>query len=90
MLNVDIGGGMPNERKKKVVQTELELGDYESLLSLAKSKNMTIKEATREALRSWYASATDLTKDPLFKLKPVQFKVKVRSSEIEAFLYKRK
>ena len=77
-------------KKKKVVQTELEPEDYETLLSLAKSKSMTIKEAMREALRSWTAQATDLTKDPLFKLKPVEFKIKVRSDEIEAFLYKKR
>ncbi len=75
--------------KRKVVQTELEPGDYETLLSLAKSKNMTIKEATREALRLWSVSVSDLSKDPLFKLEPVKFKVKVKSDEIEAFLYKR-
>ncbi len=82
--------GMTDERKKKEVQTELEAGDYETLLSLARRKNMTIKEAAREALRSWAASTIDLTEDPLFKLKPVEFKVKVRSNEIEAFLYKKR
>ena len=76
--------------KKKVVQTELEPGDYETLLSLAKSKNMTIKEAARQALRWWSASVIDLTEDPLFRLKPIEFKVKIRSDEIEAFLYRRK
>jgi hypothetical protein len=76
--------------KKKVVQTELELSDYETLLSVARSRSMTLKEAAKEALRSWTASSTDLNKDPLFRLKPVKFKVKVRSDEIEAFLYKRK
>ena len=76
--------------KKKVVQTELEPGDYETLLSLAKGKNMTIKEATREALRLWSASVSDLSEDPLFKLKPVEFKVRVKSDEIEDFLYKRR
>ncbi len=75
---------------KKVVQTELEQGDYETLLNLAKSRNMTIKEAAREALRWWSASMADLTNDPLFKLKPVEFKVKVRSDQIETFLYKRR
>jgi hypothetical protein len=78
------------QAKMKVVQTELEPSDYEILLSLAKSKNMTIKEATREALRLWSASVSDLSEDPLFKLKPVEFKVKIKSDEIEAFLYKRK
>jgi hypothetical protein len=80
---------MPGQ-KKKVVQTELEPEDYETFLNLAKRKNLTIKEATREAVRSWTASTSDLTEDPLFRLKPVEFKVKVRSDEIEAFLYKRK
>ncbi len=47
---------------------------------------MTIKEATREALRSWTASTADLTEHPLFKLKPVEF----RADEIETFMYKRK
>ena len=75
---------------KKVVQTELDTSDYETLVSLAKRKNMTIKEAAKEALRAWTASSTDLTEDPLFKLKPVEFKVKVKSNEIEAFLYKRR
>jgi len=76
--------------KKKVVQTELDPSDYETLLGIARSKNMTIKEATREALRWWSASVADLSKDSLFKLRPVEFKVKVRSDEIEAFLYKRR
>jgi len=76
--------------KMKVVRTELEAGDYETLLSLAKSKKMTIKEAAREALRLWTSSLSDVSQDPLFKLRPVEFKVKVRSDEIEAFLYKRK
>ena len=77
-------------QRKKVVQTELEADDYETLQSLAKRKNMTIKEAAREALRMWSASTVDLAEDPLFKLKPVEFKLRVRSDEIETFLYKRK
>lgn len=85
-----IADAVSSKKKKKVVQTELELDDYETLLSLAKSKRMTIKEATREALRSWTAEATDLANDPLFRLKPVEFKIKVRSDEIEAFLYKKR
>jgi hypothetical protein len=77
-----------SQEKRKVVQTKLEPSDYEALLSLAKSKNMTIQEAAREALRTWVASVADLSEDPLFTLKPVEFKVKVRSDEIEPFLYK--
>jgi hypothetical protein len=76
--------------RRKVVQTELDQNDYETLQSLARSKGITIKDAAREALRWWSASQTDLTKDPLFTLKPVQFRTKVRADEIEAFLYKAK
>jgi len=75
------------DSKKKVVQTELDTSDYEVLLDVAKKRNMTIKEAVREALRSWNASNSDLSDDPLFRLKPVPFKIKVRSDEIETFLY---
>ena len=77
-------------KTKKVVQTELERSAYEELAKVAASKNLTIKEAAREALRWWSASNSDLGEDPLFKLKPGEFKLKVNSDEIEAFLYKRK
>jgi len=75
------------QSKKKVVQTELEASDYEVLQSVARKKNITIKEAVREALRSWNASNSDLSKDSLFQLKPVPFKVKIPASDIESFLY---
>lgn len=78
-----------SDSKKKVVQTELELSDYESLARVAKSKSMTIKEAAKEALRSWAVSSVDLNNDPLFRLKPVKFKIKLKSDQIEAFLYKK-
>jgi hypothetical protein len=77
-------------RTKKVVQTELEHDDYEELARVATSKKMTIKEAARDALRWWTVSNSDLNEDPLFKLKPVEFKLKAGSDEIETFLYKRK
>jgi hypothetical protein len=77
-------------RTKKVVQTEPEHDDYEELARVATSKKMTIKEAARDALRWWTVSNSDLNEDPLFKLKPVEFKLKVGSDEIETFLYKRK
>ena len=78
------------EKGRRVVQTELELRDYEALANLARNKKMTIKEAAREALRWWSVSNADLGDDPLFKLKPVQFKTRIRSDEIESFLYKAK
>ena len=76
-------------KNKRVVQTELELRDYEALANLARSKKKTIKEAAREELKWWSVSLEDEGDDPLFKLKPVQFKTNVRSDEIEAYLYKR-
>ena len=79
-----------SEGRKKVVQTELDPNEYETLLSLARRKDMTIKEAAREALRWWTASMSDLTEDSLFRLKPVEFKVRIQSDEIEDFLYKRR
>ena len=78
------------QKTRKVVQTELEHDDYEELARVATSKNMTIKAAAREALRWWSVSNSDLSEDPLFKLKPVEFKLKVKSDEIEEFLYGRR
>ncbi|MDE1854191.1 MAG: hypothetical protein KGI38_10680 [Thaumarchaeota archaeon] len=75
--------------KKRVVQTELDESDYETLVQIAKSKNLSIKDAAREAMRWWSASLSDLEQDPLFKLKPVEFKAKVRSEQMEGFLYRR-
>ena len=75
------------EKGRRVVQTELELRDYEALANLARNKKMTIKEAAREALRWWSVSNADQGDDPLFKLKPVQFKTRIGSDEIESFLY---
>lgn len=75
------------ERRKRVVQTELDQRDYEALAQSAQKKEMTIKDAAREALRQWSASNADLSEDPLFRLKPVRFKTGVRSDEIDGFLY---
>ena len=76
----------PNRR---VVQTELDQGDYETLVQIAKSRGMSIKDAAREALRLWSVSLANLEEDPLFRLEPVEFKTKIRSDQIEGFLYKR-
>ena len=52
--------------EKKVVQTEIDPSLYEFVLKTAKSKGLTLKEATREALRAWVAQEGDLSWDPLF------------------------
>ncbi|HLE64600.1 MAG TPA: hypothetical protein VI816_00570 [Candidatus Bathyarchaeia archaeon] len=72
---------------KKVVQTELGEDEYEILSTVAKREKLTIKEAARRALLEWSMSALDLKEDPLFRLRPVKFRQKVRASEIDRFLY---
>ncbi len=70
-----------------MVQTELDEAEYEVLTSVAKREGLTIKEAARRALVEWSMSGLDLKQDPLFRLKPVKFKEKIRASEIDRFLY---
>jgi hypothetical protein len=72
---------------KKVVQTELGEREYDLLSEVAKKEGLTIKEAARRALLEWSVSGLDLKNDPLFRLKPVRFKQKIESSEIDRFLY---
>jgi hypothetical protein len=72
---------------RKVVQTELEEHEYALLSAIAKEKGLTIKEAARRALMDWSLSRTDLRNDPLFRLKPVRFKQKIKSTHIDRFLY---
>lgn len=75
-------------REAKVVQTELARGEYEALVSAAKARNLTIKEAAKEALMKWTLSETDPSQDPIFRLRPVDFKTRVKASELEKFLYR--
>lgn len=72
---------------KKVVQTELGQEEYEVLSAAARREGLTIKEAARRALLEWSMSGIDLKQDPLFRLRPVKFKEKIRSSDIDRFLY---
>lgn len=72
---------------RKVVQTELGEREYDLLSDVAKREGLTIKEAARRALLEWSMSGVDLKEDPLFRLKPVRFKRKIKSSEIDRFLY---
>ncbi len=71
---------------KKVVQTELGEREYDLLSDVAKREGLTIKEAARRALLEWSVSRMELKDDPLFRLKPVKFKQKIKSSEIDRFL----
>ena len=72
---------------RKVVQTDLGEKEYEMLSATARDKGLTIKDAARKALVDWSISELDLRKDPLFQLKPVRFKEKIRVSEIDKLLY---
>ena len=72
---------------KKVVQTELGQEEYDVLSAVARREGLTIKEAARRALLEWSMSGIDLKQYPLFRLKPVKFREKIRSSEIDRFLY---
>lgn len=48
---------------------------------------MKFKEAARKTRSEWSVSELDLREDPLFQLKPVRFREKVRVSEIDRLLY---
>ena len=48
---------------------------------------MKIKEAARKTRSEWSVSELDLREDPLFQLKPVRFKKKIRVWEIDRLLY---
>ena len=48
---------------------------------------MKIKEAARKMLAEWSVSELDLRQDPSFQLKPVRFKKKIRTSEIDSILH---
>ncbi len=73
--------------ERKVVQTELESKEYEMLASSAKSKGMTIKQAAKAAIVEWAVSSTSVADDPLARVKPFKFKVKVKADEIDKVLY---
>ena len=70
-----------------MVQTELGRQEYDLLSEVAKKEGLTIKQAARLALLDWSTSRMDLKNDPLFRLKPVRFKQKINSSEIDRLLY---
>jgi len=51
---------------------------------------LKIKEAARKTRSAWSVSELDLRQDPLFQLKPVRFKKKIQTSEIDKLLYSSK
>ena len=76
---------------RKVVQTELDPATYEFVLKTAKAKGMTLKEATRDALRRWASSESDLSGDPLFDLsKTFRARKRTDSSRVDEIVYARR
>ncbi len=58
----------------KVVQTQVSDTEYALLASYAKSRNKTIKEVVRDAIRALAAGDTVDPDDPLFQAFPVRRK----------------
>lgn len=82
---------MPMTVTKRVVQTELDEPLYDFVVKTAKAKGLTLKEATREALRAWAAVEGDLSWDPLFD--PAWGfggRVKANASEVDKVIYRRR
>ncbi len=76
---------------KRVIQTEVDSALYDFVVKTAKAKGITLKEATREALRRWAAMEGDLSWDPLFDLsKTFESKKATDSSKVDETLYGKK
>ena len=74
---------------KKIVQTELEMKEYEALRKVVERRGLTIKQGLREAIQQWIATQIPLEEDPLFKVKPVKTGVKTDSSNLDRALYRK-
>jgi len=72
----------------KVVQTELEMKEYEALRRVVEKRGLTIKQGLREAVQQWIATQIPLEEDPLFKVKPVKTGVETDSSNLDRALYR--
>jgi len=54
---------------RKVVRTELDLEEYQSLVMVAEKKGLTIKKALREAVRHWISEESGIDpRDPIFDI----------------------
>ena len=72
---------------KKIVQTELEMREYEAFRRVVEKKRLTIKQGLREAIQQWIATQIPLEEDPLFKVKPVKTGVETDSSNLDRAFY---
>ena len=75
----------------KVVQTRLELNLYQALQRAADSKDMTLMDAAREAIRRWVMEETGFGGSPLFNFDVVLGKgPRTDSSDDDTTLYRRR
>lgn len=76
------------KRKIKVVQTELPLDLYGEFQEIARRENKKIKNAAREAIAEYVADKRKFeANDPLFSMKPVDYKDEKASEDIDKILY---
>jgi len=55
--------------ERKVAQTELDPGEYQTLVKTAEKKGMTIKEALRQAALMWVQEESGIDpNDPIFDI----------------------
>ena len=72
---------------EKVVQTELSRSEYERLREVSTRKNISLKEALRQAVEEWVRQQTPMEADPLFSLEPKDTGVETDSSSLDKELY---
>ena len=54
---------------QKVVRTELDLEEYQSLVRVAEKKSLTIKKALREAVLCWISEGSGIDpRDPIYDI----------------------
>ncbi len=74
--------------KKKVVQTEIPLTMYEDFVDVTKREKKKIKEVVREAIAEYIAKKNKFDPDDsLFRLKPVKYKDRKASENVDKILY---
>ena len=72
---------------RKIVQTDLEMWEYEAFRRVVEKRGLTIKQGLREAIQQWIATQIPLEEDPLFKVKPVKTGVETDSSNLDRAFY---
>lgn len=68
---------------EKIVQTELSRTEYERLKEVSTRKNISLKEALRQAVEEWVRRETPIDADPLFRLEPKDTGVETDSGSLD-------